>query len=64
METHMSSFKTVSKGLQEALAFANGDTCHAKVHEVSVDEIDVAKLRQKTGLSQAEFAKIIGVAKE
>ena len=60
----MSSFESVSKGLDEALAFANGDASHAKAHTVSVDEIDVAKLRSKISLSDAEFAKSIGVAKE
>mgnify|MGYP003709128749 CR=1 FL=1 len=59
----MSAFETVSKGLEEALAFANGDLADAKVHEVSVAEVDVAEVRQRTGLSQAEFAKSIGVAK-
>lgn len=38
----MSSFKNVSKGLQEALTFANGDTSHAKVHEVLDGEIDAS----------------------
>ena len=59
----MSAFETVSKGLEEALAFTNGAAAGAKVHEVSVAEVDVAEVRQKTGLSQAEFAKSIGVAK-
>ncbi|MFG6546410.1 helix-turn-helix domain-containing protein [Sulfitobacter sp. 1A13730] len=59
----MSAFESVSKGLEEALAFADGDLADAKVHEVSVAEVDVAEVRQRTGLSQAEFAKSIGVAK-
>ena len=59
----MNAFDSLSKGLKEALAFATGDTSEAKVHEVSVARVDVAKVRQKTGLSQAEFAKSIGVAK-
>jgi putative transcriptional regulator len=59
----MSAFDSVSNGLEEALAFANGEISHAKVHEVSVAEVDVAEVRQKTGLSQAEFARSIGVAK-
>ena len=59
----MSAFESVSKGLEEALAFASGEISHAKVHEVSVAEVDVAEVRQKTGLSQAEFARSIGVAK-
>ena len=38
----MSAFESVSKGLEEALAFANGDLADAKVHELSVAEGDVA----------------------
>lgn len=59
----MSAFDSLSRGLEEALAFANAEISQAKVHEVSVAEVDVAEVRQKTGLSQAEFARSIGVAK-
>jgi putative transcriptional regulator len=59
----MTAYESVSKGLEEALAFADGDVSAAKVHEVSVDDVDVAEVRQRTGLSQAEFARSIGVAK-
>lgn len=59
----MTAYESVSKGLEEALAFADGDFSAAKVHEVSVDDVDVAEVRQRTGLSQAEFARSIGVAK-
>ena len=59
----MTAYESVSKGLEEALAFADGDLSAAKVHEVSVDDVDVAEVRQRTGLSQAEFARSIGVAK-
>lgn len=59
----MSAFESVSKGLEEALAFANGNASVAKVHEVAVADVNVAEVRQRTGLSQAEFAKSIGVAK-
>jgi putative transcriptional regulator len=59
----MNAFESVKKGLEEALVFANGDTADAKVHEVTVTSVNVAEVRQKTGLSQAAFAKSIGVAK-
>ncbi|KZY48577.1 transcriptional regulator [Roseovarius sp. HI0049] len=59
----MTAYESVSKGLEEALAFADGDVSVAKVHEVSVGDVDVAEVRQRTGLSQAEFARSIGVAK-
>lgn len=59
----MTAYESVSKGLEEALAFADGNMTAAKVHEVSVVDVDVAEVRQRTGLSQAEFARSIGVAK-
>lgn len=59
----MTAYESVSKGLEEALAFADGNMTDAKVHEVSVVDVDVAEVRQRTGLSQAEFARSIGVAK-
>lgn len=59
----MSAFESVSKGLGEAVAFANGNTTGAKLHEVTIADVDVASVRKKTGLSQGEFAKSIGVAK-
>ncbi|CUH60868.1 helix-turn-helix domain-containing protein [Thalassobacter stenotrophicus] len=59
----MTAFESVSKGLEEALAFADGNMTAAKVHEISVVDVDVAEVRQRTGLSQAEFARSIGVAK-
>ncbi|MGK7655112.1 helix-turn-helix domain-containing protein [Roseovarius sp. B08] len=59
----MTAYESVSKGLEEALAFADGDVSAAKVHEVSVGNVDVAEVRQRTGLSQTEFARSIGVAK-
>lgn len=59
----MSAFESVSRGLEEALAFADGELSDAKVHEISVEEVDVAEIRRRTGLSQAVFARSIGVAK-
>ena len=42
---------------------AAGQQAGAEVHDVAVTSVDVAKVRHKTGLSQSEFAKSIGVAK-
>ena len=35
----------------------------ARVHDVSVPDVNVAEIRRTTGLSQAQFARSIGVAK-
>lgn len=52
----MSAFESIKKGLEEALDFSKG-------HEIILPNIDVAKIRAQTGLSQTDFARIIGVAK-
>lgn len=59
----MSAFYSIKQGLEEAKAFSKGQGADARVHEVAVPEINVAEVRAKTGLSQAEFARSIGVAK-
>lgn len=59
----MSAFESIKQGLEEAKAFSKGQGAAARVHEIAVPDIDVAKVRAKTGLSQAEFARSIGVAK-
>ena len=51
------------EGLNEAIAFAGGEDTGARVHSIEVPVIDVAQIRAKTGLSQSQFAKSIGVAK-
>ena len=59
----MSAFESIKQGLEEAKAFSKGQGADARVHEIAVPEIDVAEVRAKTGLSQTEFARSIGVAK-
>ena len=59
----MSAFESIKQGLEEAKAFSKGQGADARVHEIAVPAIDVAEVRAKTGLSQAEFARSIGVAK-
>ncbi len=45
------------------MAFARGDTSGAIVHEIEIADPDVPAIRARTGLSQAEFARSIGVKK-
>lgn len=59
----MSAFESIKQGLEEAKAFSKGQGANAAVHEIAVPEIDVSEIRAQTGLSQAEFARSIGVAK-
>jgi putative transcriptional regulator len=59
----MSAYESIRQGLNEALAFAEGQKTGARVHQMSVPEVDVAAIRASTGLSQGAFARSIGVAK-
>lgn len=56
------AYDSIRKGLEEALAHARGEDVGAHVHKVEVPEPDVAAIRARAGLSQAEFARSIGVA--
>lgn len=59
----MTAYESIRQGLTEAITFAEGKTTGARVHDVEVPQVDVAAIRANTGLSQAEFARSIGVAK-
>lgn len=59
----MSAFESIRQGLEEAKAYSKGQGADARVHEISVPDINVSEIRAQTGLSQAEFARSIGVAK-
>lgn len=58
------AFKRIERGLLEAIAFAQGKDTGAVVHHVVVpDAPDIRAIRARTGLSQADFARSIGVKK-
>ena len=59
----MTAKESIIKGLEEALAFSRGKEGTARVHEIPIPDVDVAEIRQRTGLSQGQFARSIGVAK-
>ncbi|MBH9536968.1 NadS family protein [Novosphingopyxis sp. YJ-S2-01] len=59
----MSAFESIKQGLIEAIDYTEGSAAEARVHHVEVPVVDVAAIRAETGLSQAEFARSIGVAK-
>ena len=56
-------YESLIEGLNEAIAFAGGKNTGARVHHIAVPVVDVAHIREQTGLSQSAFAKSIGVAK-
>jgi len=56
-------YTSLIEGLNEAIAYAEGKETRAVVHHLKVPSVDVADIRAKTGLSQRDFARSIGVAK-
>jgi putative transcriptional regulator len=56
------AFKSIETGLKEALAHVQGQGA-GTVHQIEVPDPDVQAIRSRTGLSQAEFARSIGVKK-
>ena len=59
----MGAFGSIEQGLEEAKEFSKGRGTNAIVHEISLPAINVAEVRARTGLSQSDFAKSIGVTK-
>ena len=53
----------ILEGLNNAVAYARGDTSKGLAHAVDVPEVvDVKELRQRLGYTQAEFANRYGFA--
>jgi len=59
---HMSAAgKSILAGLQDALAYAQGDTTRGQPYTVRVpDTVDVKAIRKRLGLTQAAFAQRYG----
>jgi putative transcriptional regulator len=50
------AFDKIAAGLNDAIAYANGDTSRARVHE----PVDVRAIRQANGMTQEAFARTYG----
>ncbi|MCP1197266.1 helix-turn-helix domain-containing protein [Acetobacter senegalensis] len=59
----MSTYDSILQGLNEAFAYSEAQAQNSITHKVRVPSVDVAAIRTRTGLSQAQFARRIGVAK-
>ncbi len=57
------AFKRIEQGLKEARAYLEGAREGYVVHVIEVPDPDVPAIRARTGLSQAAFARSIGVKK-
>lgn len=53
-------FDGIMQGIKETAAFLNGESARVRVHIPPA--IDVAAIREKSGLSQAKFADCVGVS--
>lgn len=53
-------FNSIKKGLNEAVAFSEGECPKVVIHSFS--PIDVKNVRSKTGMSQSEFASAFGIS--
>ena len=54
------AFKKIARGLREAIAHVKGEGTGAVVH--FAEDGDVSAVREKTDLSQEEFARTFGVS--
>lgn len=53
--------ESIMAGLQDAVAYARGDTTRGQAHIVCVpDTVDVKAIRKRLGLTQAAFARQCG----
>lgn len=56
------AFEKIMAGLEDALAYADGDSSRGTAHAVKVADIDITQLREKLGLSQDRFAALFGLS--
>ena len=50
------AFRTIEAGMRDAIAYLGGDKTKGVATNVEVPNLDVAKVRERTGLSQDRFA--------
>ncbi|MFN0192552.1 MAG: helix-turn-helix domain-containing protein [Aestuariivirga sp.] len=57
------AFEKIMRGLEDARAYAQGKPkAGTKVYKVKVDRTDVAALRMRQKLTQAQFAELLGTS--
>jgi putative transcriptional regulator len=54
--------QAIAEGLEDAIAFTQGEKARGHVHRVRARDVDVVGTRERLGLSQAEFATAFGVS--
>jgi putative transcriptional regulator len=53
-------YESIKKGLEEAIAFSQGNKNGTKIHKIPI--VNVRKLRLRVGATQSEFATAFGVS--
>ena len=56
------AFQAIAEGIEDAIAFTQGEKARGHVHRVRARDVDVVATRERLGLSQAEFATAFGVS--
>lgn len=56
------AFDKIMAGLNDALAYAEGDGSRGTAQQLPVTEIDITRLRERLGLSQDRFAALFGLS--
>lgn len=56
------AFEKIMAGLNDALAYADGESARGTTHQVKVADVDITRLREKLGLSQDRFAALFGLS--
>ncbi len=56
------AYSAIREGLEDAIAYAEGDKSRGKARRVKIEDVDVAELRRRLKLTQKQFAKIFGVS--
>jgi putative transcriptional regulator len=56
------AFQKIMSGLEDAMAYADGDSSRGTTHQVKVGDVDITLLREKLGLSQDKFAALFGLS--
>jgi putative transcriptional regulator len=56
------AFEKIMAGLEDALAYADGDASRCNSHQVKVADVAITHLREKIGLSQDRFAALFGLS--
>lgn len=56
------TFEKIMAGLEDALAYADGDASRGRTHPIKIADVDITRLRGKLGLSQDRFAALFGLS--